>query len=253
MTDPITTTSTAADSPTPAAPAVARQATPTNHDNQQRGVISDEAYGGLSVADQDRYSRVRAGPDGGSIWKDRATLPSETADPTATADTSATAQPAVTADGKLRIGSMELSEADITGLMERHSLEQSRKAAMPATAAEYKLDLPSDFVMPEGQNFKWATDHPVTGPLIGQAKEFALAHGLDQVAFSKMMGMYVASQVHEAQMISKAQAAEREKLGPMIAHRVDAVTQFIRGTVGNDKISKGMTQPLPTTLSVGKR
>ena len=96
--------------------------------------------------------------------------------------------------------------------------------------------------MPEGQNFKWATDHPVTGPLIGQAKEFALAHGLDQAAFSKMMGMYAASQVHEAQMISKAQATEREKLGPMIAHRVDAVTQFIRGTVGDDKISKGLTQ-----------
>jgi hypothetical protein len=121
---------------------------------------------------------------------------------------------------------------------------------VPATAAEYSLDLPSDFQMPEGQKFTWSTDHPVMGPLIGQAKEFAHANGLDQVAFSKMMSLYAASQVHEAQLISKAQAAEREKLGPNIAHRVDAVTNFIRGSVGDDKISRSMIQRILTADDV---
>jgi hypothetical protein len=154
--------------------------------------------------------------------------------------------PTVTAEGKLRVGDLELAPEDITGLMERHALEQSRKSALPASAADYTLDLPPDFVMPEGLNFKFATDHPVFGPIIGQAKELAHSLGMDQAGFSKMMGLYAASQVHEAQMISNAQAAEREKLGPMIAHRVDAVTNFIRGTVGDDKIAKGMTQRILT-------
>jgi hypothetical protein len=162
MTDPITTTGAAANNPTPASPppAAAPPATPPAAPQgaaSRPGVITDAAYDALPAQDRDRFSRVRAGPDGGSIWQERATLASET-NPAA-GDTSATA-PAVTAEGKLKIGSMELSEADITGLMERHALEQGRKAAMPATAGEYSLDLPSDFVMPEGQNFKWATDHP---------------------------------------------------------------------------------------------
>jgi hypothetical protein len=112
------------------------------------------------------------------------------------------------------------------------------------------LDLPADFVMPEGQNWKWATDHPVLGPLIGQSKELAHSLGMDQPAYSKMMSLFAASQIHEAQMISKAQAAEREKLGPNIAHRADSVSQFIRSAVGDDRISKGMTQRILTADDV---
>jgi hypothetical protein len=247
------TTSTAPNNPTPPGPLTQRQAEPTRHDgsHQPQGVISDHAYDALPEQERDRYSRVRKGPDGGSEWRERKTLQSETdpATKAATADTSSTA-PSVTDDGRLKVGELLLSDQDIRGLMERHALEQGRKATMPATAAEYSLDLPADFVLPEGQNFKWATDHPVQGPLIGQAKEFAHAHGLDQAAFSKMMGLYAASQVHEAQMIANAQAAEREKLGPNIAHRVDAISNFIRGTVGDDKISKGLTQRILTADDV---
>jgi hypothetical protein len=245
----VETTVAATSTAPPAAPppaAAPPAASPAHQGAASRpGVISDVAFDRLDPTEQGKYARVRAGPDGGSVWQDRETLPTETVDDPTKA-TSGDGKAVVTEDGKLRIGSMELDEADITGLMERHALEQGRKAAMPATAAEYSLDLPSDFVMPEGQTFKFSTDHPVLGPLIGQAKEFALAHGLDQGAFSKMMSLYAASQVHEAQLIAKAQAAEREKLGPMIATRVDAVTQFIRGTVGDDKISKGMTQRILT-------
>jgi hypothetical protein len=208
-------------------------------------VISDSDYDGLPVADQDRYARVKKGADGGSEWRARSSLPSE-ANPTATPATgdTAAAPPAVTEDGKLRIGSMELSESDITGLMERHALEQTRKATMPTSAADYKLDLPAD--LPEGQTFQWATDHPVQGPLIGQAKELAHSLGMDQAGFSKMMNLYAASQIHEAQMIAKAQTAEREKLGPNITLRVDAVTNFIRAAVSDDKIAKGLTQRILT-------
>jgi hypothetical protein len=209
------------------------------------GIIPDNAYDNLSEADRAKYSRVRAGPDGGSQWQERSTLPSET-DPTVKPGEA----PAVTPDGKLRVGSMELSEADIQQLMTESAAREARKATMPATAADYKLDLPSDFVMPEGQSFQFSTDHPVLGPIIGQAKELAHSLGMDQSAFSKMMGLYAASQVHEAQLVSRAAAAEAAKLGANITARVTAVEQFIRGTVGDDKIADAMRRQLLTADQV---
>jgi hypothetical protein len=191
----------------------------------------------------------------GGRWIERSKLEAP-ADPTKEGDQATTrlgdtgATATVTEDGRLKVGDLLLDDKDIQQIMTETAAREARRATMPATAAEYSLDLPSDFVMPEGQNFKFSTDHPVMGPLIGQAKEFALAHGLDQAAFSKMMSLYAASQVHEAQMISKAQAAEREKLGPNIAHRVDAVTNFIRGSVGDDKIARAITQQILTADAV---
>jgi hypothetical protein len=80
------TTSTAGDNLTRPGAMTPWQITPTVHDNQgapPAGVISDAAYDRLPTdADRDRYSRVRAGPDGGSQWQERAALPSETAPPT---------------------------------------------------------------------------------------------------------------------------------------------------------------------------
>ena len=246
------TTSTAADNPTPRRPLAQMQTEPTRHDGSQpQGVISDAAYDQLPTdSDRERFSRVRKDPDGGSEWRERATLQSETTPASTASGDSAKPVATVTEDGRLRVGELLLSDQDITGLMERHALEKSRKSTMPTTAADYTLDLPSDFQMPEGVSWKWATDHAVTGPLIGQAKELAHSLGMDQTAFSKMMSLFVASQVHEAQLIAKAQSAEREKLWPNIAHRVDAVQQFIRGTVGDDRVAKALTQQMLTADAV---
>jgi hypothetical protein len=76
----ITTTAQAADNPTPAAPAVARQSAPTQHDGTPRlGVIADAQYDGLSEDKKAGYARVRKGPDGGSEWVERSKLEAETA------------------------------------------------------------------------------------------------------------------------------------------------------------------------------
>src|ERR1700733_2851790 len=79
--------------------------------------------------------------------------------------------------GKLRIGELELSEADIRQLMTETAAREARPATMPATAADYTLDLPADFKMPEGQSWKGNVDDPVLGPTMGMGKEFAHAHG----------------------------------------------------------------------------
>jgi hypothetical protein len=251
MTEALATASTAADSPSPRGPQTDAGGAPP-----RAGVIPDNAYERLADADRAKYSRVRAGPEGGSEWRLRevveresAGATSDTKSPDVTSGDQAATKPgeaSVTADGKLKVGDLELAPADVAGLMEHHALEQSRKATLPATAADYKLDLPSDFVMPEGQSWQWQTDHPVLGPIIGQAKELAHSLGMDQAAFSKMMGLYTASQIHEQQLVSKAAAAEVAKLGANVTARVTAVTQFIRGAIGDDKIAGAITRQLLT-------
>jgi hypothetical protein len=230
------------------------------------GVIPDNAYERLAEADREKYSRVRAGPDGGSEWRLREVVERESAgatsgtkqpdggtagDPTAAKPgDQSTAKPGaaatVTEDGRLKVGDLLLDAKDIQTIMTESAAREARKATVPATAADYKLDLPSDFVMPEGQSWQWQTDHPVLGPIIGQAKELAHSLGMDQAGFSKMMSLYAASQVHEAQLISKAAAAEAAKLGANVTARVTAVTQFIRGAVGDDKIAGAITRQLLT-------
>jgi hypothetical protein len=249
MTDALATTSTAANNPTPPGQVTQRQAEPTRHDGAARpGVIARNEYDRLPPDKQAAYAHVpREG--GGQDIVPRNSLPSEQPTATAASDTTTTAAPqkaVVTDDGKLRVGSMELSEADIQQIMTESAAREARKATMPATAADYRLDLPADFVMPEGQSFQFTPDHPVLGPIIGQAKELALSLGMDQAGFSKMMGLYAASQVHEAQLISKAAAAEVAKLGANVTARVTAVTQFIRGAVGDDKIAGAITRQLLT-------
>jgi hypothetical protein len=137
-------------------------------------------------------------------------------------------------DGKLRVGDFELTSDDVRGLLERKGIEDSRRAQMPATAGDYSLDLPKDFQLPaDVSEWKWDVDNPITGPLLGQAKEFAHANGLDQAQFSKMLGLYVTHQLHEQQMINAARKAEIEKLGPNVALRVDSVQTWLRGLLGD--------------------
>ena len=151
--------------------------------------------------------------------------------------------------GKLRIGEMLLDEKDIRQIMTEAAAREARKATLPADPAAYALDLPADFQMPEGVKWQWNVNDPVQGPLIGMAKEFAHAHGIDQAGFSKMMGLYAATQVHEAQMIAKARAAEVAKLGATGPARIDAAVQFLRGTLG-DELAKALTVNLFTANQI---
>jgi hypothetical protein len=121
---------------------------------------------------------------------------------------------AVDTDGRLAIGDLRLSETDIRGLLERKGIEDSRRAQMPKDAASFGLDLPSDFEMPPGvAEWQWNLQDPVSAAMLGQAKEFAFAHGLDQPAFSKLLGLYVSNQIAEGQRFEAAKAAEVGKLG----------------------------------------
>jgi hypothetical protein len=141
---------------------------------------------------------------------------------------------------RIRVGDLDLTADELKGLMERRGLEESRKATLPKDAAAYELTLPSDFVLPEGQTYKFATDDPVLGPLLGQAKQVAHELGIDQSGFSRLLGLFAASQINEARMIAAAGAKELGKLGENATNRIDAVRSFLRGHLG-DKLAGALS------------
>jgi hypothetical protein len=156
-------------------------------------------------------------------------------------------RPARHENGRLRIGEIELSEQDVRGLLERKGLEDSRRATMPASAAEYQL--PTDMPMPPGMSWKWNTEDPVLSPLIGQVKEWAFAHGVDQPGFNKLVGTWVAHELAGQARFEQAQKAEREKLGQTAPLRISAIETFFNAHLGTES-AKALTQTLFTAAQV---
>jgi hypothetical protein len=157
--------------------------------------------------------------------------------------------PAADPNEKHRFGDIELTGQEIKDLIARKAAEDSRKATVPATPAEYRLDLPTDFVMPQGAEFKWQTADPVMGPLLREAQALAHAQAMDQPTFSKWLSLYAASQIQEQATINRVRDAEVAKLGTSAPIRVDAVTQWARGMVG-DRLAKPLAGMMVTAAHV---
>lgn len=112
--------------------------------------------------------------------------------------------------------------------------EQVRRNALTQKPEDYKAELPKDFVVPPGLEYKFNE----ADPLMPAARQIMLdiEHGRlgGQEAFSKLLGLYASGQVSEQQMIAKAQAAQLEKLGPNATVRIDSLTTWLNGMVGPD-------------------
>jgi hypothetical protein len=85
--------------------------------------------------------------------------------------------------------------------------------------------------------------------MIGLAKEFAKANGLDQAQFSKMMGLFASHQLAEEAHFNAARKAEIDKLGPNVATRVDSVNMWLRSMVG-DQLAGAIRQSMVTADQV---
>jgi hypothetical protein len=138
-------------------------------------------------------------------------------------------------DGKLRVGEYELSSDDIAALMATKAQADLRATQVPATAADYKPDLPADLKLPSGIEFKIDTADPSYRDLAA----FAHARGWDQEAFSTAIGIFASREAREAAAFAEAQRAEVQKLGANGTSRVTAVETWLRSTLGDD-LASGM-------------
>jgi hypothetical protein len=215
----IATTSTAANTPTPAAPSPPpAPAAPAAPQSQTPGVISDAAYDALPTeVDRDRYSRVRKGPDGGSEWRERSTLQSST-DPAAKPAAGDTA-PALVPDQKYQFGDLELKGQEILDLLKFKGETDLRRAAVPADPSQYKTELPKDFVLPAGTDWRFND----ADPALAAARAWSHANGLTQDQFSNLIGQYVSMEATKEATYRNAMKRELEALGANATMRVTAL------------------------------
>ena len=128
---------------------------------------------------------------------------------------------------KIKIGDIDLTEAEIRDLMVSKAEADLRAAKVPQTPEGYKIEFPKDFKLPVGAEFRLATlDDPVKGPALRTAMAWAHAQGLSQEQFSSMLGTYAAATSSEQIAIANAARAEREKLGAAGPTRVNAVSRW---------------------------
>jgi hypothetical protein len=219
--------------PAPAAPPAASSAPAA-----RQGAIADNTYQRLSQADQARYAQVRAGPDGGSEWVDRSTLPSATDAPsTAPADPGKPADP----NARHRFGDTEFSEQEMRDFLTARADAELRKANLPASPENYEAKLPDGFKAPEGIDIKIDT----TAPEYLDAAKWAHAKGLGQQEFSEMLSLHASLLARQEAAIDTARRVEVAKLGANGTARVTSLETWLRGMVG-DEIAGQMRSVMAT-------
>lgn len=100
-----------------------------------------------------------------------------------------------------------------------------RKQSLPQSPDAYKAELPPDFKLPVGVEFKFDEN----APELKQARAMAHAKGWSQTDFSDALAIFAAGKAGEQAQIDAARTREIEKLGPTAPARVDAVTRFLSG------------------------
>jgi hypothetical protein len=239
MTDAVTTTSQASSDPTPPATAAT-----TTQPQPRAGSIPNEQYNRLSPAERDQYAAVRK-PGGGQEWIHRDHLgkePTETAKP---GSTTAPGEPTFTADGRLQVGEMLLSQDDIKTLIAEKAQADLRKTMVPDKPESYSADLPKDFKLPAGMEYKFDTNSPI----LADARNWAHSQGLTQQQFSQLLSFHASTQIAEQVMVGNAAKAELEKLGAHGSARVTAVDTWLRGTLGDD-LGKAVRNMMLTAKAV---
>lgn len=113
--------------------------------------------------------------------------------------------------------------------MARDAAVQSRKLTLPSKPEDYKFGLSPEFKPPQGLEFKLDE----TDPMVGQYRQFALEHGLDQSAFTKGLDLIAAVRIGEAQQFATAKADQLAKLGVNAPARITAITQWLTAMAGD--------------------
>jgi hypothetical protein len=175
--------------------------------------IADADYDRLAPADQQRYVRQRDAKND-SIWAERQAT-----------------DPQQSTDGATRVklsNGVELSEEQVSDLLRFKGEHETRVATLPATAADYRLDV-GDAKIPGDMKVVFDVNDPVKGPLLQAAQAWAHKHQLSQEAFSEALALQASLQAHEAKTIQDARAREVERLGATGPARVTAVSTWLDG------------------------
>jgi hypothetical protein len=240
MTEAVTTVANAPSNQTPAG-----AMTQADGSAPRSGVIPDNAYERLAEADRLKYSRVRAGPEGGSEWRLREVVERESAGATKQPDGSAgdpaaarpgEASPALVPDQKYQFGDLELTGQQISDLLKHKGETDLRRAAVPADPSQYKIEA-KDVVLPPGVEWRFNE----ADPALAAARTWAHANGLSQDQFGSLIGHYASMEAAKEATFRASMKRELDALGANATMRVTALETWLNGMVGPE-IAKHMRQ-----------
>jgi hypothetical protein len=130
---------------------------------------------------------------------------------------------------KVKIGKYEVSEDQLAGMMDRQAQEDLKKATLPPAPEAYKAELPADLKLPGGVEYKFND----ADPSMVAARNWAHGKGLSQGEFSEVLGIYASHVAGEQAALAARATEEVAKAGVNAPQRVDAVTRWITGEMGN--------------------
>jgi hypothetical protein len=142
----------------------------------------------------------------------------------------------VTRDGtsparKLSVRGKEYDEQAILDAMAEQAERTVKKQGLPQNPSGYETKLPGNFVLPHGLEFKFC---PEDAPGIDQAKQFALAHGLDQSAFEQMLSIHAATTLAGESARREFARTEELKLGSYGNQRLTDAHTWLKSMAGDD-------------------
>jgi hypothetical protein len=145
------------------------------------------------------------------------------------APSATSAEPAALNAEKVKIGKYEVSEADLATMMGRQAQDDLRKATLPPTPNDYKLELSPNATLPGGVEYKFDASNPGLAAL----RNWAHAKGFDQSTLSEILTIYATHEAQQNAALAEISRAEVAKVGVNGPQRVDAIGRWIRGEVGD--------------------
>ena len=122
----------------------------------------------------------------------------------------------------------EYKEADLRTALGERAEVASKKATLPASPDQYRIELPADFVPPENVRFEFDSKDPA----LARARELAHKRGIDQETFSEMLGVYASTKMGEAIQQAKLRDTNMRALGTAAPQRVEAVATWLQARAG---------------------
>jgi hypothetical protein len=110
----------------------------------------------------------------------------------------------------------------------RDAANESRRLALPQKAEDVKLDLPADFQLPTGVDFKFDP----TKPEYNKFRELVVSEGISQDTATKLTGLFAEIMVGDQASMQAFETAEIAKLGANGPARATAVKTAMTALIG---------------------
>jgi hypothetical protein len=107
------------------------------------------------------------------------------------------------------VGEMLLSQDDIKTLIAEKAQADLRKVQVPDKPEFYAAELPKEFKLPDGLEYRFDD----SSPILADARAWAHREGLTQFQFSQLLSFHASTQIAEQQLVANAAKVEVGKLG----------------------------------------